>query len=301
MQKKYLFFLLILSFSCTKVIDISPKYFNPQPVANCIFKTEHRIDCYLAESNSILDTGINWLSNAQVDIYENGLLKENLLELEKGHYISAFYPEADKNYEIKAKTSKYEISAFNTIPELSDLLSFKYTLPAGFNSEGTPYYEADISFKDAPETTDYYEIAVYRKYSTENKKTYINQFYTNDKIILNEGDVEYQPGSLFFSDELFNGHIYNLKFKYTSGWGIDSSGYIPDSNYYLIFRSVSKEYYLYRKSWTRHRYFQNNIDQGIYTLFKGDPVEMYTNISNGYGIFAGYGETEKQLIFVPQK
>jgi hypothetical protein len=303
MLKKYLVIFLFPILSCTKVLDISPQYETPQPIGNAIFTTTHQIDFYMAESNSILDTGIVWISDAQVELYEDGVYKENLYHLqnEAGHYISALYPVPDKTYEIKAKNQKYEISASNIIPEPGQLLSYKYTIPAGFNLDGSPYYEAEIKFKDNAETSDYYEISIYNKFDA-NLKGYIKSFNTNDQVIVNEGDMDYNPETLFFSDELFNGQTYKLKFKFNEGYAPSGNGHYQESvSTYMAFRSVSKEYYLYRKSWTRHRYFQNNVDQGIYTLFKGDPVEMYTNINNGYGIFAGYNQQDVKLVFVPQK
>ena len=46
---------------------------------------------------------------------------------------------------------------------------------------------------------------------------------------------------------------------------------------------------LYRKYWARHRFNQVAIDREVGNLlYMGEPIAMFNNIVNGYGIFAGY-------------
>jgi hypothetical protein len=47
-----------------------------------------------------------------------------------------------------------------------------------------------------------------------------------------------------------------------------------------------------------HFYNQNVDRENIYQLFKGDPVELYSNVTNGLGIFAGYSQDIKECTLV---
>jgi len=117
-------------------------------------------------------------------------------------------------------------------------------------------------------------IFVNSQYDYENKIT--------DPVLLNEGDIPYLPTTYFFSDELFNGQKYTLQINRDLGYGIPQK---------IILRSVSRNYYLYRKYWTRHYYNQTTDESGLRgIIYKGEAQPMYNNIENGYGIFAGYVE-----------
>jgi len=47
---------------------------------------------------------------------------------------------------------------------------------------------------------------------------------------------------------------------------------------------------------TRHAYNQQFQNEFLDFIFKGEPQNMFTNIENGYGIFAGYCESTFQII-----
>jgi len=70
--------------------------------------------------------------------------------------------------------------------------------------------------------------------------------------------------------------------------------------HYVELRSVSRAYYLFRKSWIRHTFNRGpsftrfEIDYIYDTRLIGDPVEMYSNIEGGLGIFASYVVDEKE-------
>lgn len=110
-----------------------------------------------------------------------------------------------------------------------------------------------------------------------------------------EGDAEFNPATLLFSDKLFNGQAFELRasFGAYNRQGNDISG-----NIRLVLRSVSRSYYQYRKSWTRHLYNQGVQGLGgdlAQTLFLGDPTRMYSNVNGGYGVVVGYAATSKLL------
>ena len=74
-----------------------------------------------------------------------------------------------------------------------------------------------------------------------------------------------------------------------------------DANYKKLFKSCSLEYYQFRKSWTKHLYNQQtnaSLDDPVQLLFLGDPVVLYSNVSGGYGVFAGYNVIQLPIVYV---
>ena len=45
-----------------------------------------------------------------------------------------------------------------------------------------------------------------------------------------------------------------------------------------------------------HLFSQNIKRENVYELFKGDPIELYSNVENGLGIFAGFTQDIKMGI-----
>ncbi|OUJ67410.1 DUF4249 family protein, partial [Hymenobacter crusticola] len=120
-----------------------------------------------------------------------------------------------------------------------------------------------------------------------------------------EDDRQFNPRSLVFSDQLFNGRAFELRASFLShgyGAGGTRNGQVINptlsGKLYLVLRSVSRSYYQYRKSWTRHLYNQGTKGEGYdlnQLLFLGDPSPMYSNVAGGYGVVAGYAQQAMQL------
>ena len=100
----------------------------------------------------------------------------------------------------------------------------------------------------------------------------------------------------------FNGSTKNLVLRKGGLAVLDPWGNTyADPYYFLKFKICSYEYYSFRKSWTRHVHNQNsdlNLNDPLTLIFLGDPIKMYTNVSNGLGVFAGYNQTTLTVNYV---
>jgi hypothetical protein len=117
--------------------------------------------------------------------------------------------------------------------------------------------------------------------------------------VQNEGDWDYSPTTIFFSDKLFNGKKQQLAFSIASGYKILDGIWISplEEDGYVLLRSISKEYYLYRKYYTRHAYNANIQSVGIQNLlFTGEPLDMYTNVLGGLGVVAAFSSTTSKIV-----
>jgi hypothetical protein len=84
-----------------------------------------------------------------------------------------------------------------------------------------------------------------------------------------------------FSDDLFNGKQYALKFSVPYNKEVYLPGKIPLSTkkeLYIDLQGISREYYLYLQ--TRSNAKNSN--------FFAEPVQVYTNITGGIGILGSY-------------
>lgn len=62
----------------------------------------------------------------------------------------------------------------------------------------------------------------------------------------------------------------------------------PNNPTFTVLYNISEAHYLYLKSWTKHKYLQQSaegLDNWWENLFKGEPIDMYSNVENGYGVF----------------
>jgi len=281
---------IIFLSSCIKSIPLEIDASDPKIVVNALITEDQDIKVYISSTSSISDTNINEVS-PQIKLFEDNNFAANLEFNSEGFYTTDYTLSSSKQYKLEVTDSDLGIcTAIDTIPEKVPISVANFNMPVGFDEYGSPYYQAEIQFQDPPNAENYYEILIYE----EQYNQYVSNYITSNASIINEGDQEYMPTSLFFSDELFNGNTFEISIKFIGASQILINGeYAPVGNYYVILRSISHVYYSYRKSWTRHAYNQTIPDDILGMFFKGEPIDAYTNVTNGYGIFAGYNEDIK--------
>ena len=113
---------------------------------------------------------------------------------------------------------------------------------------------------------------------TEDRKLYVQGFLrTKDPSIKDEGlEGYFESGILLFKDKLFNHEKASITFSVEKK---------TSSKFWLHFFQFSHEAFLYTKSWIIHDYTK---EYDFWELY--EPLPLYSNIENGYGIFAGYSE-----------
>ncbi len=287
---KYIFIISTLFVvSCIKEIKIKTDTIEKLPVVNCIFNPDSVFKVYLSFPVEIINNKPSYIEDANIKITGSNNTSFNLYYTGKnGIYKTSEKPEIEVLYKLEVNVPGYKtVTANDKIPEsaLIDNVEYYYDIDP-LNETDTIYY-ANVTFSDNKNKKNYYDFINF--YYNNKKKEYLLHYwlppkFVIDPVLIAEGNSNYYPTSDFFSDVLINGQKYTLTiFGYPS--------------YDIEFRTTSKNYYLFRKFWTRHFYNQNN-DQNIgndfedidFTelLFSGEPIEMFTNIENGYGIFAGY-------------
>jgi hypothetical protein len=291
MKKSNYFLIAIFLFliSCEKEIEIKFPEIENQLVADCFFTPDSIFKVFVTNTQSFNHYSKSFIPDALVKLYENEVFIENLQHIDSGFYVSNSEkkPEINKTYKIIISEPGYdEISADDIVPDLPVLNYITKNDTGSIDQEGEFHTTININFTDNASVKNYYEIKVFYLLRVDDSIPTLIKCQSDDLLIKNEGLLDYDPNTLIFNDELINGKNYNLKLickNYTIN-GFPHYLYNPDYKIIAHFRAISEEYYLYKKKLIVHLYNQGgDFFEGI-----GEPVQMYTNIENGFGIFAGY-------------
>ncbi|PKP08113.1 MAG: hypothetical protein CVU09_17410 [Bacteroidetes bacterium HGW-Bacteroidetes-4] len=263
-------------------------------VVNSIYSDDSVINIWLSTSGIITEPYNSNPTVFLVSVYENDELRYTS-QANSGKLNTHIRPNVSSKYKIEVSSNSFSsVSTTDSVPSIVGITNAEFVFPIAVDEFGDYLGEAQVTFSDPVECKNYYELLI--NVGVNNYFTGFMDYPITDPIILNEGDLDYYPSSIFFSDELINGQSYTLKIKVAVGVVINSEGIKPSSELYAELRSVSKNYYLYRKYLTRHLYNQQMNNKDFYDyLYNGEPVDMYSNIINGYGIFAGYQSSMSKL------
>lgn len=287
MKTKFIFILFSFLFiSCEKEIPFDdPGTESRIVMGSYISQNDDSITVQLSKSESILsENEFLDLSGASVMAFENGNLVGNLSEVSAGKYSIPFIPSAGKQYQIRVSYDNLpEVSATTVIPLLPQNTE---VITSEVQIDDTYPYRMNIQFDDNPNSRDFYQILlIYKQAGVE--YDIILSFVTNSEVLRNNeadaGDSEfYHFNNALFSDDLFNGNRVNIPIR--------SADYLEgDGEIFLRIMKVSEDYYLYRN--TAISQFQINGDPF------SQPVMIYSNVENGYGVFAGYSYQDFLLEF----
>jgi hypothetical protein len=238
-----------------------------------------------------------YIKDALVLYYENNQLRDTLTysdSLKK--YVIANkameYPIQGNTYSITVEKQGYATVRANTIiPSVVPLSKIEVLPVAYFDETHSAYSEITLHFTDPNAQTNFYEIV-----ATGNFSLYRDfpdyTVHTNDKIITGES---YYPTlqelkntgltSLLFKDVNIQGKQVQLKMYYVPPQMIKGGKrYISQHILHVYLRNVSEAYYKHQTT------LIEQVDKNSENILYGqsEPMQVYSNIENGYGLFAGY-------------
>lgn len=234
-----------------------------------------------------------YVDNAIVSVYEDEIYLFDLPNTTNGWYKVWFTPSEGKNYKVEVTVPNFKtVFAETTIPVFPQVLDAYYEkMGDSPNEMGEFEAKTTIIFQDDPSIKNYYVPGRNRYMYEQSKET--------DESILTESDLDYNPSHYYFSDQMFHGNVKSLQLM--GGGSILSfmgqTSFQQDHKH--VFSIVSEEYFKGLKIWTIHKYNQSSdgyVNDPLTLLFLGEPIEMYTNVVGGLGVFAGYNS---KLILVP--
>lgn len=219
-----------------------------------------------------------------LDKNTNAIVDELFQVNTTGLFVGTVKPEIGKQYQVNVSAPLYgNAEATSSIP--SSVLIDKIEVDSSeFKNDFRKPLRVKIYFTDPPAVADYYKInLIQTQYYVINEDTtwYVNPVYFEfDNLSIDTEDNPYSESEWLSSDALFNGKEYFITLKIPA---IGNDKNTVD----VILSHITEDYYSYAKTLS----LQRDV--------KGDPfaqpVQVYSNIKNGFGIFGGYSESRKKL------
>ena len=301
--------LLFMTAACEKVIKAKnlPQQ-DPRLVANCILYPDSPVVANISVSKSILTSkDYKYLDNAVCELYEDDNFAGNLVYASKGNYTSSVLPKTGKKYSLKVVAGGYNgVSATTSLPPNVSVTHVERYDTAGYmlsiseystgpstvvrNLQGLLKYK--FSVVDDRLVKNYYSVRpVVILYDEDNNATRLPYayIYNSDNGNSFGNDNNYSSLSLTFDDQVIvNGNEIKLDVKINFSQNLDFSYELKNIKIFLEVYNLSPEYYKYQVT------LNDQYNTGA-SLF-AEPVQVYSNVSNGMGIVAGVN-TNSVLIY----
>ena len=295
--------------ACETVVDVDVPDHQPRLVSNVFLEAGKSITVALSSSQSILTKDpLQPVLGATLVLLEEGQTVATIEEGELGIYYSSFKPLAGKTYTLQITKEGYEPVEAETfirppVPIQAidyDTTVFQYT---HFDDDG-PVTEKNITLSEVRLTIDdpadernYYELLLYSyenyiravydnegNYVTDDTVSgFVQQYIASNDPAMTDGGGDFLEGedevygeALTFGDEFLNGKTYTLRFGMS---GSSGSGQ-EEGQFMVMLRSISEAQYRYFRSAD----LQYENDGNPFA----EPVQVYSNVRNGYGIFTGF-------------
>lgn len=314
MNRLFFITLVILIFfiaSCTEKVDLKIPDEQPQLVVNSIIYPNNNVRVSLYHTTSISTNTDSRFINATIKLFENGNLIGTFTEIEQGVYELEYKPKELLEYKIEIRCDEFEVCrSIDVIPSKPVISDAGYVLPAWYDEEEmTVMSKCSFTIDDPEEEENFYELEIYEIHEAvdgSERKSELSHIVCNEDVLISEGLQSYNPSTIFFSDKLFNGKKHQFSFDCDfNGKGTyisnDTVTYITEGTHLILqVRAISKHYYEFRKSCTKHFYNQSvhelrDFDEISRYMFSGEPMRLYSNIDNGFGIFAGFSKLEIEM------
>tara|TARA_B100001939_G_scaffold117827_1_gene102252 strand:- start:1564 stop:2379 length:816 start_codon:yes stop_codon:yes gene_type:complete len=260
-------------------------------VVNGIFQSDTTWRIHVSSSKSVIDSSsFNNVVNASVLIEDdNGNIIDVLAHDTNGFYIGNTIPQANFTYNLSIiHPTLDDITSRNEVPSIINLIGID---TATSYSNGEKYLDLTVNFEDPGNASNYYLVETYvigLGLEIENGDTLESEIDTSRAFMLLNDEVFQDGGSPWkdqglFNDLLFNGQTKSLEISIPNNdWNWGEAGFVYSYRYiglrfYLY--NISQDYYYYRRS--LELYNQTNGNPFA------QPVQVFSNIQNGFGIFAG--------------
>jgi len=290
--------ILICCATCTKIIEIDIPAHEPNLVVNSLFTDGQRIKVHLSKTASAFDYSTPVVEDGLIRLFCNDEEIDTLI-FNNGYYYSDVEALQKEKYSLLVSAPGMgEVSSEDSIPEKTMIESYVHRDSIMMDDNNHPVMQFEIRFTDKP-GPNFYELSIIAQYYVAGfQNRYPVWFnYISDPVLVSNGLLDYYPESLVFADELIEGKVATIKANYSIQTGeiplIDGG---PEYGYTLFvsLRSVSESYYDYIR---KQIIYQYSLESNIFTGLP-DPVHTYSNITGGYGIFAGYSSDNKPISVV---
>lgn len=279
--------------SCEKIIDITIPDKERKIVVNGLISSGQPVRISLSKSQSVLENdSLIVIPGADVRLFKGDAPIGKLKDSAGGIYtLPGFIPEAGTTYRLTAAGGGLApVQAFTTLPAVVPIVEVDTATLTG--EWGQQELRISVKFNDPAGVTNFYGFGVeitnkvydYNTMTyTGEKETHQAYLYGNTDRFLKEESTSFE-GKLYFDDLLFDGKTKTVEF------GLSDHMYIESDTVWLKvnMEQVDKPFYLHILSY-------NSYQQANGNPFS-EPVQVYTNVEGGYGIFSGISTASYSII-----
>ncbi len=288
-------------FSCDMqtTLEVDLPVEKPKLVVNCFFSADSMINVRVWSSKHVLANEPDRLvENAEVKILEEG--KEYVCPYNKENrtYRSTIRSRIGVRYAVSVSAAGFEtVTSAVTVPEPIAIINVTSARKSTPEVPGIYMRTFEITFKDIPGQLNYYALMMYtssfsrvppferlewiplmeRPLDPSFAADYYEEFY------FNYGTSGYGDYNVLFNDRMFDGKTYTFKLDvYEQTFPEDTLNNTP-LEYLVYLKTLTEEYYNYRVTYNKQRDARDDPF--------AQPVEVFNNINNGYGVFAAFSQS----------
>jgi hypothetical protein len=295
--------LAIIITACEKNIEVKVPQQPSKLVINSITKVNTPFTVFVTKTAGILEPGNlsnQKLTNASVYLYKDKVLVDSFAYnpvTENYSVRNNTLAKAGHTYQLKAIAPGFTgVEATSTIPSFTPIESISMRKNARQTSFGDRLDEVKITFRDDVSNSNYYQLKVLRPYFNQNNSidySPIYCIYSNDKDIDRGNNTDFNEletcldNNLLIADKNFNGQLktFILYILQQDLEPVFNSATNTTAYPVLELQSITSDYFRYRKSYDAYLDAKDNPF--------AEPVLIYSNVTNGYGIFTLYNKTEQ--------
>jgi hypothetical protein len=288
--------IIVFIVSCEKTVVVDVPLSAPKLVVNGLINAGDVFKVKVTKSEPLLTNIGNYkVSNVALQLFENGLIKDTFLYSTNTDLYTAkngSVPLQGKKYLLTAVLNGFtKIEAETITPTNIAIQSITRRVNVRTDNSGNALDEIKIKFVDNASESNYYLFKIKRPISSN--ATIVNY---EPIFCIRSSDIDIERGSnsdptdnnnciekeFLITDKNFNGNSKEIILYIRS---FDLETYINPVNlkkYKAIveMNSITTDHYKYRKSLGTYR---DNEDNPF-----SEPVLVFTNIKNGYGIFSSF-------------
>jgi hypothetical protein len=294
----FVFYLIILFTSCSKLIDDSFEDYSPTLVLVGILEADSIISVHVGATANLSDGLPMHIENAVVIVSSLNYGSDTLSHVANGNYISLNKANAGEAYFCVVHAEGYKsVSAQTSVPRATDIKNLNYTEKALRNENGEILSSVDFYIQNDNSKKLFWEVDLVSvgQFDTswnshEFSKTYDHSIYffaEQNQVLLNEAN----PLNLFSNNKI-EGANYNVKFYFRNNNLTEFYGKDRADSTFIVLKSVDYSYYQYIK-----QYYVYQTGKEPKFGYSAKYFPLFSNVENGYGIFASYTSNWQRYAF----
>lgn len=295
------FFVLAFT-ACELIIEPDLPGHTPRLVVKAFFTSDTRWTASISRSIGILEPNPGrerLVTDATVQLLLDGQVIDRLHFFSSERvYASQTHLAVDKSYTIRVTAPGFDtVHASDSIPEPVPTSVVSYRIESGDQVDGEygtiaiTEFIIKLKIQDPPGEQNHYQILAF---APDRSGRFGLRISTRDPSIIADNRIEdsvlegvepFVGSEPFFKDALFDGESHEVEIS-SPNYQVEVS---PERRIWVQVRHISEAYYKHLRSALLHKTTDDNPF--------AEPVRMYSNVENGYGIFAGYSSQTFELMF----